>query len=87
MNLAFFCALSLCLFPTTMFMRIPYCSKSYDMAFLGMGRFVGAIVPMHLVLGQILSRMPAPLAAVALSLSAALLAAYAALFAAGYTII
>ncbi|MGE0606788.1 MAG: hypothetical protein AB7O62_06645 [Pirellulales bacterium] len=68
-------------------LAIPYVSKSYDMAFAGMGRFVASVVPLHFVFGHILARMPGPLAATVAALSAGLLAAYAALFAAGYTII
>lgn len=65
---------------------IPYLASSYEMHMAGMGRFVAAIFPLHLVLGQILMRLRGPVAAVVLSLSACLLALYAALFAAWYPI-
>ena len=52
----------------------------------GMGRFVAAIFPLHLVMGQILVRLRGPLAALLLSVSACFLALYAALFAAWYPI-
>jgi hypothetical protein len=63
---------------------IPYVASSYEMHMASMGRFVAAILPLHLVLGQILVRLRGPLAALLLSVSACFLTLYAALFAAWY---
>jgi hypothetical protein len=65
---------------------IPYVSSSYEMHMAGMGRFVAAVFPLHLVLGQILARLRGPLAALVAAVSACFLALYAALFAAWYQI-
>jgi hypothetical protein len=65
---------------------IPYVASSYEMHMAGMGRFVAAIFPIHLVLGQILTRLRGPLAAGWLCISACFFALYAALFAAWYPI-
>jgi hypothetical protein len=65
---------------------IPYVASSYEMHMAGMGRFVAAIFPLHLVLGRILARLRGPLAALLLSVSACFLVLYAALFAAWYPI-
>jgi hypothetical protein len=51
-----------------------------------MGRFTAVVVPMYLVLGRLLARLPAPLAAALLCLSGFFLAAYAALFAAWHRV-
>jgi hypothetical protein len=63
---------------------IPYVASSYEMHMAGMGRFVAAIFPLHLVLGQSLARLRGSLAALLLSVSACFLTLYAALFAAWY---
>lgn len=63
---------------------IPYAASSYEMHMSGMGRFVAAIFPLHLVLGQFLARLRGPFAALLLSVSACFLSWYAALFAAWY---
>jgi hypothetical protein len=63
---------------------IPYVASSYEMHMAGMARFVAAIFPLHLVLGQILVRLRGPLSALLLSVSACFLTLYAALFAAWY---
>jgi hypothetical protein len=65
-------------------LAIPYVASSYEMHMAGMGRFVAAIFPLHLVLGQILTRLRGLLAAGLLSVSACFLTWYAALFAAWY---
>jgi hypothetical protein len=65
-------------------LAIPYATKGYDNCMFSMARFVSACIPMYLVLGQLLWRMP-PLAGVStLAVSGCLLAAYSALFATGY---
>ncbi len=63
---------------------IPYVTRSHEMCLAGMGRFAAAIVPLYLVLGQLLARLPPPVAAMLLSLSGFLMGVYAALFAAWY---
>jgi hypothetical protein len=65
---------------------IPYTANSYEMHMAGMGRFVAAILPLHLVLGQILACLRGPLAALCLAVSASFLVLYAGLFAAWYPI-
>jgi hypothetical protein len=66
---------------------IPYVTRAYEMCMLSEGRFMAVVFPIYLVLGQILSRIPGPLAALILCFSAFLMAAYAAQFAAGYPLI
>ncbi len=63
---------------------IPYVTRSHEMCMAGMGRFAAAVVPIYLVLGQLLARLPPPVAAMLLSLSGFLMGVYAALFAAWY---
>lgn len=65
---------------------IPYIASSYEMHMAGMGRFVAAVFPLHLVLGQIFARLRGPLAGLLLSVSACFLTLYAALFAAWYQV-
>jgi len=60
---------------------IPYVTKGHEMCMAGMGRFTAVVFPIYLVLGQLLSRIPAPLAAALLAISAFFLGTYAALFA------
>jgi hypothetical protein len=66
---------------------IPYASRGYEMCMLSTGRFLAVIVPVYLVLGNQLSRWPAPLVAGLLAASGALVLVYAALFASGYPLI
>jgi len=54
------------------------------MCLAGMGRFAAVVVPVYLVLGQLLARLPPAGAALAAGLSGFLLGAYSALFAAWY---
>jgi len=65
---------------------IPYVASSYEIHMAGMGRFVAAMFPLHLVLGQIFARLRGSLAALLLSVSACFLTLYAALFAAWYQV-
>jgi len=65
---------------------IPYLSRAHEMGMGSMGRFVAVVFPLYLVLGQILTRLPAAVAASLLAISAFYLAVYSALFAAGYLI-
>jgi hypothetical protein len=66
---------------------IPYLTKSYDNAMASFGRFSAVVLPAYIVMGQLLARLPPPLAAVILCISAFFLGAYSALFAAGYRFI
>jgi hypothetical protein len=61
---------------------IPYLTRSHEMCMEGMGRFVGAIFPLYIVLGRFYAALPAPLAALLVGLSCFMLGSYAALFAA-----
>jgi hypothetical protein len=63
---------------------IPYVTRAHEMCMASMGRFASAAFPVYLVLGVLLTRAPAPLAAAVLALSGFLLGVYAALFAAEY---
>src|SRR5260370_3700754 len=61
---------------------VPYALRSHEMCMAGMGRFTAVVFPIYIVLGHLLARMPAPVAAMLLGISACFLASYAALFAA-----
>lgn len=61
---------------------IPYLASSYEMYMAGAARFAVVVLPVYLVLGQLLYRIPPVLAATLVAHSGFLLAAYAALFAA-----
>jgi hypothetical protein len=63
-----------------------YVTRSYEMYMLATGRFTVTAFPIFLVLGRLLTCIPAPVAAVLLSLSAFFLGAYSALFAAWYRV-
>ncbi len=62
----------------------PYLLRGHEMCMAGMGRFAAVAFPVYLVMGQVLARLPPGVAAGLLALSAFLLGAYAALFAAWY---
>lgn len=66
---------------------IPYFTKGYVISMAGTARFVSAILPLYLVLGNILARLPAPLAAGCLAVSGFFLGLYSALFAAWHRFI
>lgn len=66
---------------------IPYVGSGYESYMIGTSRFVAAVFPIYLVLGNLLCRIPAPSAACLLSLSGFMLCTYAALFAAWFVII
>jgi hypothetical protein len=51
------------------------------------GRFSAVVLPAYIVMGQLLARLPRWAAALILAASAFFLAAYSALFAAGYRFI
>jgi hypothetical protein len=63
---------------------IPYITRSYEMCFCSMGRFSAVAVPIYIVLGHLLWRLPPGVAAALLAVSGLLMALYAALFGAGY---
>jgi hypothetical protein len=63
---------------------IPYVTRSHEMCLAGMGRFAAVVVPLYLVLGRLLARLPPAGAALAAALSAFLMGTYAAFFAAWY---
>lgn len=63
---------------------IPYVTKGYDNAMLSHGRFAAVVFPAYLVAGQLLQRFPRVVAWIILGTSGFFLAAYAALYAAGY---
>jgi hypothetical protein len=67
-------------------LAIVYLTRSYEMCMLGTGRFTVTAFPIFLVLGRLLHRVPAPLAAALLSISGFFLAVYSALFAAWYRV-
>jgi hypothetical protein len=63
---------------------IPYITRGYDHSMLSTARFVLVVVPAYVVIGQIVVRLPPVLGLGLLCLGAAMLAAWTALFAAGY---
>ena len=65
---------------------IPYLSRAHEMGMGSTGRFVAVVFPLYIVLGQIVTRLPQAVAASLLAVSAFYLAAYSAMFAAGYLI-
>jgi hypothetical protein len=65
---------------------VPYLTRAYEMGMASMGRFVAVAFPVYLVLGRALARLPAPVAAMALALSAVMLFVFAAMFSAGFRV-
>ncbi len=66
---------------------IPYVAKGFEMCMASQARFVAAVFPIYLVLGNILSRLPRPWAATILVFFGVYLAVYSAMLAAGYVLI
>lgn len=66
---------------------IPYVTKSYDNAMSSFGRFSAVVLPAYIVVARLLGFGPRWLVALAMSLSAVVLAIYSALFAAGHAFI
>jgi hypothetical protein len=66
---------------------IPYVTRAYEMCMLSQGRFAAVVFPAYIVMGHLLARMPKIVALSLLALSGVLMAIYAALFAAGYSLI
>jgi hypothetical protein len=65
---------------------IPYVSKGGALYMAAMARFVAVVFPLYIILGRLLARIPAPLAAACAALSAFFLGAYSALFAAWHAV-
>lgn len=69
------------------FLMIPYLFHAYETDLMSMGRFTSIVLPFHLVVGNILVRLPAAVAASLLGIASFLLGTYSALFAAGFPIL
>lgn len=67
---------------STALLLMPYLTKSYDNAMGSFGRFSAVVLPTYIVLGHLLDRLGPTLASLFLAMSACLMAAYAAIFAA-----
>ena len=67
-------------------LAIPYVTRGYDNAMLSAGRFATVALPAYLVLGQLIARCPGWAVAHLAALAGFFLAAYAALFAAGWLV-
>jgi hypothetical protein len=65
-------------------LAIPYWFQAARTCMSSQARYAAVVFPVYLVLGQLLSRCPAPLAAALLALSGVFLAAYSALFVSWY---
>jgi hypothetical protein len=68
-------------------LAIPYLSRGYETCMASQGRFAAVAFPAYIVIGHLLARLPAALAIALLVFSGFLMAAHAALFAAGYSLI
>jgi hypothetical protein len=66
---------------------IPYVTRGYEMAMASQGRFMAAVFPMYIVMGELLRRLPSPWYVLFVAPAAILMAIYAALFAANYVMI
>ncbi|MGO9110251.1 MAG: mannosyltransferase family protein [Thermoguttaceae bacterium] len=64
-----------------------YAGRGFEMCMASQGRFVAAVFPMYLVLGNILDRVPRPCANAIFALLGTYLAIYSAMLAAGYVLI
>jgi hypothetical protein len=67
-------------------LMIPYFTRGYEMGMGSHARFAAAVFPVYLVIGNILTRLPAPCAVAILGVSAFYLGAISALFATGYNV-
>jgi Gpi18-like mannosyltransferase len=65
---------------------IPYITKGYDNLMFSTGRFAAVVLPAYLVIGNLLVRVPPPMAALSLALSGLFLAVYSAEFVSGHLI-
>ncbi len=63
---------------------IPYITRAYENSMCSHGRYAAAVFPVYLVVGQLLTRLPAPYATGILVLSGFFMGSYAALFSAGF---
>jgi hypothetical protein len=63
---------------------VPYVTRSYDMSMASHGRFAAAVIPMYLVIGKILSRLPAAMSNAIIFCLGGVLIYWTALYVAGY---
>jgi hypothetical protein len=63
---------------------ISYVTKGFEWGLTSHGRFAAVVFPVYIVMGHLLARLPPPVPISLLALSAFLLGAYTALFAAGH---
>lgn len=66
---------------------IPYVTRSYQACMASQGRYATVAFPVYLVLGQLLVRLPPPVAGLCLAGCGVMLAAYSALFAGRFLLI
>ena len=66
---------------------IPYVTQGYRMCMQSQARFAAVAFPAYIVAGRLLAALPVPIAIYVLAVCAALMTAYAALFASGYPIL
>jgi hypothetical protein len=66
---------------------IPYVTRSFEMCMASHGRFAAVAFPVYFVLGHLLVKVPSPWNIAVVVPFAFLMAAYAALFASGYTLV
>jgi len=65
-------------------LHIPYVTKGFEWGLMSHARFAAVVFPAYIVMGHLLARLPREVAIALLCLSAFLLGAYSALFAAGH---
>ena len=66
---------------------IPYVTHSYQTVMMGQGRYASVVIPVYIVMGRLLAQCPPMLRSLLFAMSACMLAAYSALFAAWYRMI
>ncbi len=64
-----------------------YCGRGYEMGTVGEARFAAVVFPAYLVAGQLLARLPLPIAGGLLACAAAWLLVYSAMYATWYKVI
>jgi hypothetical protein len=65
-------------------LAIPYATHSYELLMLSSGRYAAVALPVYMVLGRLVSRLPRAVTATLLGFCAFFLGVYAALFVQGY---
>jgi hypothetical protein len=68
-------------------LAVPYVTRSHEMCMGSQARFVSVVIPMYIVFGHALSKLPGPYVSLLFSVLSYFLGAYAALFAAGYVLV